>query len=179
VLEGRNHGVGTIRRALSFEDVTGFRLGGSDEERLEDRPTLVVEWPGGDFLITSAVVHGGVLQEVLHQLSELQLGTPRRATVVLPLRKGTTERARVLAEAGPPFDPAGTALLRHHVLLTGSEAIFVFEAESQGALEALLGQLDLWAAAVAWQEVAAGTPRLAEAVYAWERPLQLRPGLGF
>jgi len=53
--------------------------------------------------------------------------------------------------------------------VTPNEAIFVFEAESEPALETLLGQLDLRAAAASWRDVAAGSPRLAETAYAWDR----------
>ncbi|MEO5575372.1 MAG: hypothetical protein ABIR67_00405 [Gaiellaceae bacterium] len=70
--------------------------------------------------------------------------------------------------------------MRHQLLLTPSEAIFVFEADSDKALEGLLGQLDLWAAAAAWRDIVDGAPRLAEVVYSWERPIQQsRVGLGF
>ena len=52
--------------------------------------------------------------------------------------------------------------------MTPNEATFVFEA-AEPALETLLGQLDLRAAAASWRDVAAGPPRLAETAYAWDR----------
>lgn len=180
VLEGRNGGAGAIRRTIDFADSRGFRLGHGPEERLDGQPTLVVDRPGGDFLVTSVAMRAGVLQELVHRLSELRVLSPRRATVVVPLKEGALDDARLLAAGGPPFDPSDTLLVRHELLLTPSEAIFVFEAESEPALEALLGQLDLWAAATAWRDIVAGTPRVAEVVYAWERPTQLSGvGLGF
>jgi hypothetical protein len=180
VLEGRNGAEDVIRRTLQFDQLRSFRLGQEPSERLDGRPTLVIERPGGDVLVNSAVVHAGVLQELVGRLSELRLLAPRRATVVVPLKEGVEEEARRLAAQGPPFDPAETPLVRHQVLLTPNEAIFVFEAESEQALEALLGGLDLWAAAAAWHGIVDGTPRLAEVLYAWERPTQLTGlGLGF
>jgi len=180
ILEGRNGSEGAIRRTIDFDELRSFRLGQKAEERLEGQPTLVVERPGGDFLVTSTVMHAGVLQELVHRLSELRLLAPRRATVVVPLKAGTLERARQLAGQGPPFDPADTLLMRHQLLLTPREAIFVFEADSDKALEGLLGQLDLWAAAAAWRDIVDGAPRLAEVVYSWERPVQQGGvGLGF
>jgi hypothetical protein len=169
VLEGRNGDERDVRRTIAFDDLRGFRLGSTDAERLEGRPTLVVQRPGGDVLITSTVMHAGVLQELVHRLSELRLLAPRAATVVLPLADGALERARELAAKGPPFDPEQTPLVRHELLLTPSEAIFVFEAESEAALETLLGGLDLWAAAASWREIVSGPPRLAETAYAWSR----------
>ena len=60
--------------------------------------------------------------------------------------------------------------MRHELLLTPREAIFVFEAETEDGLRLLLNQLDLWTAATAWGELVAGPPRLADIAYAWERP---------
>ena len=169
-----------MRRAIDFAELRSFRLGQDADERLDGQPTLVVERPAGNVLVTSTVVHAGVLQEVADRLSELRLGAPCRATVVVPLQEGSLELVRRLAAAGPPFDPADVLLTRHQVLVTDREAIFVFEAESELALEALLGRLDFSAAAAAWAEVVAGPPRLAEVVYAWERPAEPRAvGLGF
>lgn len=180
VLEGRNGSESAVVRTIAFDELRGFRLAQATGERLDDQPTLVVERPGGDFLVTSTVVHAGVLQELVHRLSELRLLGPRRATVVVPLKEGAVEQARQLAAQGPPFDPVDTMLVRHQLLLTASEAIFIFEADSELALEALLGRVDLWAAAAAWRDIVAGAPRLAEVAYAWERPAQLSGvGLGF
>jgi hypothetical protein len=173
VLEGRNGGEEAVRRTIGFDELRRFRLGENVEERLGGQQTLVVERPGGDFVIASTVMQAGVLQELVHRLSELRLLAPRRVTVVVPLKEGAIEQARELAEQGPPFDPVDTPLVRHQLLLTPSEAIFVFEADSEFGLEGLLGQLDVWAAASAWRDLVGGAPRLAEVAYAWERPAAL------
>lgn len=178
ILEGRSGDAAPVRRTIDFGELRSFRIGRQAEERLDDQPTLVVERPGGDILIATKVMHAGVLQELIQRLSELRLSAPRRATIVVPLKEGVLERARELAANGPPFDPAETALTRHQLLLTPAEAIFVFEAESESALERLLGELDVWAAAAAWRDLVDGPPRLAELVYAWERPIRPLAGIG-
>jgi hypothetical protein len=83
VLQGRNGDERAVRRTIPFDELRGFRLGLTEAERLDGRPTLVVERPGGDVLITSAVIHAGVLQELVHRLAELRLPGPRAATIVL------------------------------------------------------------------------------------------------
>jgi hypothetical protein len=112
----------------------------------------------------------GILQELIDRLARLRLAAPRRATVVLPLKEGALERVRELVAQGPPFDPADTFLTGHQLLLTPEAAIFVFEADSDEGLTALLSQLEVGVEAVAWRELVAGPPRLAEMAYAWERP---------
>ncbi|HEV2591599.1 MAG TPA: hypothetical protein VGU02_06870 [Gaiellaceae bacterium] len=71
VLEGRNGSEGAVVRTIGFDELCGFRLGRSAEERLDGQATLVVERPLGNFLVTSSIVHAGVLQELVHRLSEL------------------------------------------------------------------------------------------------------------
>ena len=146
----------------------------------EPQPSLVLYRPGGSYVLTSSVMEAGVVPELVGHLAELRLLASRRAIVVLPLTEGALERARELAAKGPPFDPAATGLTRHRLLLTSHEAIFEFEAANDGVLEALLGQVDLWAAAAAWRDLVGGPPRLAEVAYAWERmePTDLAIGLG-
>ena len=125
----------------------------------------------------------GPLQELVDRLSDLSLAAPRQATIVVPLKEGASARVRALAAAGPPFDPDSTPLIRHQLLLTAQEAIFVFEtADERGGLEALLADVDVWAAASTWHDLVAGPPRLAEVAYSWERPepaVVPAMGLGF
>jgi hypothetical protein len=72
VLEGRDGAVAAIVRTIEYEELDGFHLAQSRGDRLDGTPTLVVERAGGDVLVTSAVVHAGVLQELLHRLSTLR-----------------------------------------------------------------------------------------------------------
>lgn len=93
---------------------------------------------------------------------------PERVVVVAPLRDGAREVARMLLEAGPPFDPAGVGLTAHSVLLTEREAIFVFEGEDAAAVvEDLVGHAEVWEAATEWREWLAERPRIAETAYEW------------
>jgi hypothetical protein len=168
--EGRGPDGPAVDRQIGYEEVRGLRLGSHGADRLDGRPALVVDRAEGPWLVTSAGMGAGIVQELVDRLAGLRLAAPRRATVVLPLREGAVDRVRELVAQGPPFDPAETALTRHQLLLTPQEAIFVFEAETEQGLSALLGQLDVWAAAVAWRDLIGGPPRLAEVAYAWERP---------
>lgn len=181
-LEGRGAGGPAVDRQIGYDEVRSVRVGSERADRLDGRPALVVERADGRYLVTSAGAGAGIIQELVDRLGELRLATPRRATVVVPLKPGVLERARTIVDAGPPFDPAETALTRHELWLSEREAIFVFEANSEDGLAALLGQLDLWAAAVDWRDLVAGPPRLAQMSYAWERPEPRavpKLGLGF
>jgi hypothetical protein len=171
-LDGRRRGAGepAVSRQFDYEELRSLHVGGRGAERLDGRPALVVERPDGAYLVTDAGMGAPIVQELVDRLAELRLAAPRRATVVVPLKEGVIERVRELVADGPPFDPADTPLTRHELLLTPREAIFVFEAETEEALRALLSQLDIWAAAAAWCELVAGPPRLADIGYAWERP---------
>jgi hypothetical protein len=73
VLEGRDGAADAILRTIEFEELDGFHLAQTSGDRLDGKPTLVVERAGGDVLVTSAVMHAGVLQELVHRLSSLRL----------------------------------------------------------------------------------------------------------
>jgi hypothetical protein len=92
-----------------------------------------------------------------------------RMVVVVPVKESAREQVRELVGSGPPFDLPGSGLDAHHVFLTEREAIFVFEATDRSALERLVANVDVWAAAEAWQEHLAGEPRIAEDAYSWTR----------
>ena len=92
---------------------------------------------------------------------------PSRAVLVLPLVEGAQQRAAELLRKGPPFDPGEIGLGRHHVFLTESEAVFLFESESPDVAERLLSSSRLWAAAAAWKDLVAGPPRLADSAFSW------------
>jgi hypothetical protein len=169
-LEGRGFGGPLVDRQIGYEEVTGLRLGSHGSDRLAGRPALVVERADGPYLVTSVGAGAGILQELVEQVAELRLAAPWRATLVVPLKEGSLARVRELVAQGPPFDPAITPLTRHQLLLTEREAIFVFEAVGDAGLGAVLGQFDVWTAAVAWQDLVEGPPRLAEVAYSWERP---------
>lgn len=171
-LDGRRRGVEgpAVKRQFGYEELRSLRIGSRRTERLDGRPALVVERADGRYLVADAGLGAPVVQELVDRLADLRLTAPRKATVVVPLEEGAIDQVRELVAQGPPFDPAETPLTRHELLLTPSEAIFLFEAETEAGLRALLSQLDVWAAAAAWGELVAGPPRLADIAYAWERP---------
>jgi hypothetical protein len=84
VLEGRNGAEDAVVRTIGLEELDGFRLGQARGEQLDGRPTLVVRHADGDVLVTTAVMHAGVLQELVHRLSELRLQALRGALDVVP-----------------------------------------------------------------------------------------------
>jgi len=168
-----------VDRQIGYDELEGLRIGHDAGERVDGRRTLVIERPQGAYHLTSTVFEAGILQELVDRLSELSLAAPRRATIVVPLKEGALARVRELAAAGPPFDPNETELTRHQLLLTAQEAIFLFETADERGLQALLAEVDVWAAASAWHDLVAGPPRLAEIAYSWERPEpSLDPAVG-
>jgi hypothetical protein len=159
----------TVDRQIGYAELQGLRIG-AGADRLDGRPAVVVERADGLYLVADAGLGPPIVQELVGRLADLRLAAARKATVIVPLREGSIDRVRELVAQGPPFDPAGTSLTRHEVFLTPREAVFVFEAEREDGLRALLGHLDIWVAAAPWGEHVAGTPRVADLAYAWERP---------
>ena len=184
-LEGLT-GTEPTTREIAYDYLSEIRVGRSTEERIDGRPSLVLEPRSGETISIASVAQAGVVAELAERLAELQLGAegPHRIAVVVPIRAEAREAVRSLLEAGPPFDPEALGIDRHQVFLTGTEAIFIFESNlGANALEPLLESAELWQSAAAWHEKLAGPPRIAEDVYAWERsqteldPSLLPPGL--
>jgi len=178
--EGMADGRAT-KREIAYENLAAVRVGRTPADRLDGRPSLVLERRGGQAITIASVAQSGIVAEIAERLVSLQLGADarRRMAFVLPLAEGTHDQARALLEAGPPFDPEETALDRHQVFLTEDEAIFVFESKlGADALEPLLADPALWLSAAAWRDLLAGPPRIAEDVYSWERPPSPRSSNG-
>jgi hypothetical protein len=163
---------GSTMETIAYGDLRSVHVGRSGADRISGRPTLVLERRTGEPIRIAGVGQAGIISELAEHLSSL-LGEERvmsRAVVVLPLREGTSERAAELLRGGPPFDPEEIGLERHHVFLTESEAVFLFEADSRDTAEKLVGEGQFWSAASAWKDLVAGPPRLAEDAYSWVRP---------
>jgi hypothetical protein len=163
---------GSTMETIGYGDLRGVHVGRSSADRISGRPTLVLERRTGEPVRIAGVGQAGIISELAEHLSSL-LGEERvmsRAVVVVPLREGASEQAAKLLRGGPPFDPQEVGLERHHVFLTESEAVFVFEADSRDAAERLIGEGRFWSAASAWKELVAGPPRVAEDAYSWVRP---------
>jgi hypothetical protein len=161
-------------REIPYDVLSEIRVGRKPEERLDGRLCLVLASRSGEPpLAIASVAQTGVVGELAERLSALQADARahRPIAVVLPIRHGSREAARALLAEGPPFDPVALGLDRHHVLLTESEAIFIFESTlGSSALESLLGDAHLLESAAVWHEHLAGPPRIAEDVYSWTRP---------
>ncbi|HEX6699765.1 MAG TPA: hypothetical protein VF101_03465 [Gaiellaceae bacterium] len=158
---------------IAYETLAAVRVGRSPSERLDGRPSLVLERRSGLPISVASVVQSGVVAEIAERLASLHFGANarRRTVFVLPLREGAHDRAQALLAEGPPFDPEETALDRHDVFVTQNEVVFVFESKlGVDALEPLLSDPALWLSAAAWRELLAGPPRIAEDAYSWERP---------
>jgi hypothetical protein len=170
-LEGHASSHPTVRE-IAYEGLVGVRVG-RDAERIDGRPTIVVERRTGLPIMIATVPQTSVVGEIAERLTALQLGSEasRRTALVIPFKKSAREAVRGLLESGPPFDPEQiTGLDRHEVFLTSAEAVFVFESKlGAEALEPLLSEPELWKAAAAWREHLAGPPRLAEDVFSWMR----------
>lgn len=159
-----------VRREIAYDFLSEIRIGRSPEERIDGRPSLMLEPRTGTALAIASVAQSGVIAEIAERLAALQLGAEglRRIAVVLPLRDDAEGAVRELLTDGPPFDPEALGLNRHQVFLTPTEAVFVFESElGAAALETLLQEPELWQTAAAWHPYLAGPPRIAEDVYSW------------
>jgi hypothetical protein len=72
-LEGREPDGPAVDRQIGYEEVQGLRVGSHGPERLDGRPTLVVERADGPYLVTSAGIGAGIVQELVDRLAELRL----------------------------------------------------------------------------------------------------------
>ena len=180
-LVGRGRGAegAPVERRIGYDELRGLRIGSGGADRLDGRPSLVVDRADGSYLVADAGLGAPVVQELADRLSDLRREAAHAATVVVPLRPGALARVLELAALGPPFDPAETALTRHELLVTEREAIFRFEAATEDGLAQLLSRFDLASAARVWSDLAAGPPRLATTAYSWERSELPGVGLGF
>jgi len=158
---------------IPYQGVSGVRVGRTAAERINGRPSVVLERIGHLPVTIGTVAQSSLVGEIAERLAALQLGAaaPRRLMLVLPLRPDAHEAVRRLLTAGPPFDAEQIPELeRHDVFLTREEAIFVFEsADGADAIASLLSRSEVWRAAGFWQEHISGPPLLAEKLYSWSR----------
>ena len=168
LLEGRNGGV-DVTRAFPYRNMSSLRVARAAHERLQDRPTLIVDLVGGRSLRIAGVAQPGIVWELASRLSTLRHDRrlSERLALVVPLKPGARPKAAALLAKGPPFDPAGLGLESHEVFLTDDEAVFVFEGVPDVLLNRSAENETIWDAAEAWEPLVEGSIRFAERVYAW------------
>ncbi len=168
-LEGRN-GDAVATRALDYADLESVHVARAVEDRLQGRPTLLLELVDGSRVRIAGVAQSGIVAELAERLGRVT-GTraPVRAAIVLPLRAGARSKAEALLAGGPPFDPADFGLAHHEVYLTDNEIVFVFEGEPGVFVEQLAADETVAKAAEAWQPLVEGPIRFGDQAYAWPR----------
>jgi hypothetical protein len=172
----RFEGVADSRPAaqtIAYEELAAVRVGRTSAERIEGRPTVIIERRAGPPVTLTTVAQTTLLGEIVERLTALQVGddAQRRTVVVVPIREDAHDAVRALLDAGPPFNPSKLpGLDRHEVFLTLDEVVFLFDSSfGAHAIEPLLADSELWKAAASWHEYLAGPPRIAEEIYAWRR----------
>jgi hypothetical protein len=149
--------------------MTGLRLA-TNGERLDRRPTLVLDRRDNGQLRVASVAAPGIISEVAEKLAEMKIASEsvgERVAIVVPIRKSKLDKVRRLLEEGPPFDPERVGLGRHQVFLTDHEAIFLFESAAGFSLSRLLTDHGVWSSAASWRDCVAGAPRVANPFYSW------------
>ncbi|HEY7708141.1 MAG TPA: hypothetical protein VH968_13320 [Gaiellaceae bacterium] len=167
-LDGRN-GEGSVTRLIRYGEIRAFRLARSTGDRLQGRPTLVLELGDGRRLKVASIAQPGIVAELADRLSSISKGRHGREleAIVIPIREGKHAEAEALLEAGPPFDPAAFGLTSHDVYVTDREIIFVFEGSPDLFREHLAHDGAVFEAAEAWRPLIDGPIRLGLRAYAW------------
>ena len=169
-------GNGPVDMEIGYDEISTIRVARSSADCLDSRPTLVLERRADAPIRIASVAQTGIISELAERLAKVLLeerSKLSRLAVVLPLQDGVGDLARSLIAKGPPFDIESTGLESHHVFITDSEAVFLFEGETAAAIRLLAGQAHLWTVASGWNELLAGPPRVAEDAYSWARPKTL------
>lgn len=171
LLVGQN-GSSEVRRAFPYRNMSGLRIARSAMERLQGRPTLVVDLESGGSLRIAGVGQPWIVTELASRIGALTHDNRlvERLALVVPLKPGAKPRAKHLLAQGPPFDPAQLGLESHEVFLTEREAVFIFEGIPAVLLNRSAADESILEAAAAWEELVDGSIRFAERAYDWPRP---------
>jgi hypothetical protein len=70
-LEGRRSGGPSVDRQIGYGEILDFRVGGR-ADRFDGQPALVVDRADGRYLVTSAGMGAGIVQEVVDRLGALR-----------------------------------------------------------------------------------------------------------
>ena len=68
-LAGRQRDGPAVGRQFGYEEILSLRIGSRGADRLDDRPALVMERANGRYLVTSAGMGAGIVQEVADRLA--------------------------------------------------------------------------------------------------------------
>ena len=163
---------------VAHTELNGVRIARSPEERLSDRPVLLLE-RGRLPSVQVELVGYGLVHEVADLLAALARkdgGDDEQVAVVVPLKHGQLRQARELVGKGPPFDPSTLGLSQHEVYLTADDAIFVFVGPgARAAVQQASRDPTLWRVGLAWRDCIGGRPCLADAAEAGRRVRGLEP----
>ena len=171
-----------VIRELPFDEIRAISVHPS--EAGPGHAIVVLESAVGGYVEIESAVDRWLVAELVHKVAVHGLGGAHgrdRLLVSVGLLPGSHEAVRALLEAGPPFDPSGTALAAHDVFLLENEAVFLFETDDREALA--VQALRIRESATAWRAVMGGEIRLAEHAYSWTRsessaPTEVHIGLG-
>lgn len=96
-----------------------------------------------------------------------------RLALIARLKEGTQPRAGELIAKGPPFDLQARGFVRHSVVLSATDVIFVFEApEVESLVSALVDdpfQFMIADSLEEWRPLVEGEPRIAREQFSWQR----------
>ena len=75
LLEGRNGSSG-VKRAFPYQQIAGFRIARGSDDRLQGRPTLMIDLTSGGALRIASVAQAGIVAELAERLGAVA-GRPR------------------------------------------------------------------------------------------------------
>ena len=92
-----------------------------------------------------------------------------RLAIVARLRPGSSERAKEILAAGPPYELSAAGFRRHSIFLAEETVVFVFEGTGiEGLVSKLIGDPASSGSFSVWGPLLAGTPTLALEEFHWE-----------
>lgn len=92
-LVGRRRGADgpAVNRRVGYEELRGLRIGSRGADRLDGRPALVVERPGGAYLVAGAGMGAPIVQELVERLTGLRKLAANPQPVCAPTRIETPQ----------------------------------------------------------------------------------------
>ena len=160
-------------REIAYDYLSEIRIGRSAAERIDGRPSLMLEPRTGDTLAIASVAQSGVIAEIAERLAALQLGAEgrRRIAVVLPLREEAQEPFGSCSRTGRRSTRTRSVSTAHQVFLTAERGGLRLRVRARRArARAAAPGPGALAERRRLARHLAGPPRIAEDVYSWARP---------